>query len=276
MKAISKTAFYCCGVRMQDAENEKSVCRDIYAKEFMDGRGLSILHSFFDEKKPNAGNVARHRIIDDFIRNELNANPELQVILIGAGFDSRAYRLNGGTWIELDEPTIIAHKNRRLPIEKCQNKLQRISIDFDKESLEDKLPGLSTSQPVIVIFEGVFIYLREAVIQQTLLTLQRLFPKHKLACDLMTRTFQKKYSRSLHYKFGEMGAGFQFTPKKPSELFLNANYQLAEKYSIIGKAIEYGSIKLPKFIFKTLMGTLENGYSIYVFESRSSTVPVQD
>lgn len=268
MKPISNTAFYCCGVRMQDAENEKSVCRDIYAKEFMDGRGLSILSTFFDEKKPNAVTLARHRIIDDFIRKELSGNPDLQVILIGAGFDSRAYRLNGGSWIELDEPQIISYKNKRLPVEKSKNKLQRVSIDFDKGSLEDALKDFATDQPVIIVFEGVFIYLQEETIKQTVQTLKHLFPKHKLACELMTRSFHKKYTRSINYKLGELGVGFKFTPKKPSELFLNANYQLLEKYSIIAKAIEYGSIKLPKIILKALFGTLEHGFSICIFESR--------
>lgn len=77
----------------------------------MDARGLDILAAFKAEKNPNAGNVAQHRIIDDIVRTELLNHPELSVILIGAGFDSRAYQLNGGNWIELDEPQIIAYKN---------------------------------------------------------------------------------------------------------------------------------------------------------------------
>jgi methyltransferase (TIGR00027 family) len=268
MKPISNTAFYCCGVRMQDAENEKSVCQDIYAKDFMDERGLKILSSFNSEKNPNAGNVARHRIIDDYIRKELTDNPELPVILVGAGFDSRAYRLNGGIWIELDEPQIISYKNERLPIENCKNKLQRIAIDFETESLEDKLQEFSSAQPVIVVFEGVFIYLPESVIKQTLQTLHRLFPKHTLICDLMTENFFNKYSHTLHQKFGEqLGAGFKFTPQKPSEVFCNSNYHLVEKHSIIGKAIEFGLIKVPLFIFKTFLKTLEQGYSICIFAS---------
>lgn len=117
---------------MQDAEKEKSVCQDIYAKDFMDARGLDILTAFQSEKNPNAGNVTRHRIIDDIIRAELLNNPDLQVILIGADFDSRAYRLTGGRWIELDKPQIISYKNERLPIEGCKNKLQRIPIDFGR------------------------------------------------------------------------------------------------------------------------------------------------
>jgi len=31
MKPISKTAFYCCGVRMQDAESSNPICGDVYA-----------------------------------------------------------------------------------------------------------------------------------------------------------------------------------------------------------------------------------------------------
>jgi len=47
MKPISNAAFYYCGVCMQDAENEKSVCLDVYAKEFMDARGLKTLQQSY-------------------------------------------------------------------------------------------------------------------------------------------------------------------------------------------------------------------------------------
>jgi methyltransferase (TIGR00027 family) len=254
---------------MQDAADENSICHDIYAKEFMDGRGFSILTSFFDEKKPNAGAIARHRIIDDFISQELINQPDIPVILVGAGFDSRAFRLNGGNWIELDEPQVISHKNKRLPVEKSKNKLQRISIDFDKESLEDKLRPFATDQQVIIVFEGVFIYLNEDIIQEMILTLKHLFPRHKLACELMSRTFHKKYFRTIGYKFGELGAGLKYTPKKPSKLFIEAGYQLAEKHSIISKAIEFGSLKQSKILLKTLLNTLENGFSIYIFSYKA-------
>ncbi|MGZ5012032.1 MAG: class I SAM-dependent methyltransferase [Methylobacter sp.] len=189
------------------------------------------------------------------------------MILIGSGFDSRAYRLNGGRWIELDEPQIISYKNERLPIENCKNKLQRIAIDFETEALADKLQEFSTDQPVIVVMEGVFIYLPEEVIKQTLQTLHKLFPDHTLACDLMTEYFYKKYSHTLGQKIGVLGINFMFTSQKPTEVFCKCDYQLVEKHSIIGKAFEYGSIKVPKFIFKIFLKTLENGYTICIFES---------
>ena len=137
MKPISRTAFYCCGVRMRDAERERPVCGDVYAKVFMNEDGLGILETFKDETAPNSSNVARHRIIDDLLRQELAAHPDLRVVIIGAGFDTRAYRLKGGTWLELDEPQVIAYKNERLPASDAQNKLQRIAIDFSTDSLAD-------------------------------------------------------------------------------------------------------------------------------------------
>ena len=219
MKPISKTAFYCCGVRMQDAERSTPVCGDIYAKTFMNEDGLRILEAFKDETRPNTTNVGRHRIIDDLLRQDLLANPNLLVVIIGAGFDSRAYRLKDGTWVELDEPQVISYKNERLPVSGSENELHRIPIDFSTESLEEKLSSYAHRSPVTIVIEGVFMYLEEEVIRQLLQTLQRLFPQHKLICDLMTRDFFEKYSKTLHEKVTGMGASFKFTVENPETIF---------------------------------------------------------
>ena len=117
MKPISRTAFYCCGIRMQDAENANPICDDTYARVFMNEEALRFLETFKDDIGPNLGNVVRHRIIDDLLRRELESNPHERVLIIGAGFDTRAYRLQGGSWIELDEPQVIVYKNERLPVD---------------------------------------------------------------------------------------------------------------------------------------------------------------
>jgi methyltransferase (TIGR00027 family) len=249
---------------MQDAEAAKPVCDDRYARMFMNEDGLRIYEAFKDEVKPNAANVARHRIIDDFLRRELGADHNLQIVLIGAGFDSRAFRLNGGKWIELDEPQIISYKNERLPLADCKNELQRIPIDFSTGSLEQKLLPFSSRTPTVVVIEGVFMYLEEDVIRHLLHTLRRLFPKHKLICDLMSRSFFEKYSRTLHEKIVGLGTSF-ITRDDPEEVFINNGYYFAEKISIVGRAIDFGSIRVPKILFRVFLRTLSKGYSIYVF-----------
>ena len=268
MKPISRTAFYCCGVRMQDAEGANPVCGDVYARAFMNEDGLQILEAFKDETSPNASNVARHRIIDDLLREELRKDPNLCVVIIGAGFDSRAYRLEGGKWVELDEPQVIAYKNERLPVSDCENELQRIAIDFSTESLEEKLSPFKGRGRVAVVIEGVFAYLEEEAVRHLLQTLHRVFPSHQLICDLMSREFFEKYSKTMHEKITDIGASFKFTADEPEEMFLENGYRRAEKISIVGSAVQFGSIKMPAILLKTVLRTLAGGYAIYVFEAR--------
>src|SRR6185436_9292312 len=104
MKAVSKTAWYCCGVRLQDAESPHPVIGDQYAKRLLGEEGMRYWQEFKKFDKPNASNIARHYIIDNHLKQSLHHHPDSTVILVGAGLDSRAYRLTGGHWIEIDEP----------------------------------------------------------------------------------------------------------------------------------------------------------------------------
>lgn len=266
IKPVSKMAFYCCGVRMQDAESGNPVCGDTYAKVFMNEDGMRILAAFGDETWPNASNVARHRIIDDLLRQELGMNPELQIILIGAGFDSRPYRLTGGKWIELDEPQIISYKNEQLALTDCKNELQRIPIDFATESLEQKLAPFSSTDPVLVVIEGVFIYLEEDAIRHLLMALRRLFARHKLICDLVNRRFIEKYSRTFYEKIAALGASFKIM-ENPDEIFIRHGYHPVGKISIVGRAIKWSASIIPEIFFHIFMPVLTQGYSINVFEA---------
>jgi methyltransferase (TIGR00027 family) len=267
MKPISRTAFYCCGIRMLDAERSNPICGDIYAKVFMNENGVRILEAFKDETNPNASNVARHRIIDDFLRQELLADPGLCVVIIGAGFDSRAFRLKGGEWVELDEPQVIAFKNERLPVSDCQNELRRIPIDFSTDSLEEKLSHFAGRSPVTVVVEGVFLYLEEAVIGKLLQTLHSLFPRHKLICDLMSREFIENYAGTMHEKLRGLGASFKFSADNPETVFLENGYRPTKKVSIIEKAVVFGSPSMPPKVLEELLPTLPSGLAIYVFEA---------
>jgi len=267
MKPISRTAFYCCGLRMQDAEASSPVCGDIYAKVFMNEDGVRILEAFKDETNPNASNVARHRIIDDFLREELLVDPGLCVVIIGAGFDSRAFRLTGGVWVELDEPQVIAYKNERLPASGCVNELHRIPIDFSTDSLEGKLSAFANRSPVAVVVEGVFLYLEEEAIGQLLQTLRKLFPRHKLICDLLSKEFIENYGGTLREKLRGMGATFKFIADNPETVFLENGYRHTEKVSIIEKAVVFGSPNIPPQVLEELLPTLPRGLAIHVFEA---------
>jgi O-methyltransferase involved in polyketide biosynthesis len=154
------------------------------------------------------------------------------------------------------------------PLKRITTGRVRIPIDFSTESLEEKLFSFSSRKAVVVVIEGVFMYLEREELGQLLQRLRRLFPRHKLICDLMSRKFFEKYGRTLHEKITGMGASFKFTVDNPEEVFLENGYRRIGRISIVGRAVEFGLIKIPRIFLKTLLRTLASGYAIYVFEAR--------
>ena len=113
MDAIARTAYYCCGVRAQDAASAQPLCGDMYAQRFMTEEGREIFSRFEDLKNPNRSNATRARIIDDWLRQRLAADPRQRIILLGAGFDSRAFRLSGGRWAGTRQSGCHRHQGNR-------------------------------------------------------------------------------------------------------------------------------------------------------------------
>jgi len=265
MKPISKTAFYCAAVRMWDAESRQPAIGDRYAKTFLSGDELRLVEGFRKFKNQNGSNVARHRIIDDILRDELAEDHKRRIVMLGAGFDSRAFRMKGGRWLELDEPAVIEHKNARLPIADSPNPLERTPIEFGVDSLEAKLSPHAGERHVTVVLEGVLLYLESALIEATLETLKHAFPRHHLVCDLATDHFVERYGQGIHRRFGELGASFKYLVDNPEALFVRQGYERLAHLSVARHARELKLIQPPMFLLNTILKPLADGYSIYVF-----------
>jgi methyltransferase (TIGR00027 family) len=261
---IAKTAYYCCGVRMADARSARPVCGDELAQRFMDAEARALFKRFEHFRGPNASNAARHRIIDDLLRERLAAESGLRVLLLGAGFDTRAFRLQGGQWLELDQPALIARKEAILPASEAPNPLQRLTIDFARERLADKLAPWAGAAPTMVVMEGVSMYLGPEELASTLHTLGQLLPGHTLVCDLMTRTFARRYSGRLRRRIMELGGNFAELLDDPEGLITAQGYRPLARHAIAGRAVEHGSIPLPRWLFNTLLRSLRDGYQVHV------------
>jgi methyltransferase (TIGR00027 family) len=268
MKPISDTAFYCCGIRMQDASSKRPICNDTFAATFMDRRGLDIYARFGGVKAPNASNVARHRYIDDYLRETIAAQPQLRIVIIGCGFDSRAYRLAGGEWYELDEPQIIAYKNERLAPTSCPNKLHRIAIDFAADSLADILTPLAAdlNRPTVFVIEGVTMYLPEGALDKTLAVLTALFPSHEVIADLMTRQFIDTFGRNIKAIIAQLGADM-IPAEDPAVPFAKAGYREVSRQSIIELTFIYRKLGLIKYLLRRAIPAGLSGYTVRVYRS---------
>jgi methyltransferase (TIGR00027 family) len=117
--------------------------------------------------------IMRTRYIDDVV-NGLVEGGTKQLVILGAGLDTRAFRLPvlaGVTVFELDLPGTQQYKVERLRgVPALAAEVRFISTDFTTEPLCDVLgaAGLDRTNPVLFVWEGVTQYLPEAVVRSTL------------------------------------------------------------------------------------------------------------
>ena len=117
----------------------------------------------------------RTRHLDDAVRMALTDGTE-QIIILGAGLDSRAYRLTSswetGRVFEVDFPPSQEYKKRKVEsvIGQPPRNLTYVPIDFTKESLEEVLSrnGYRPEAKTLITWEGVTMYLPKDAIDGTL------------------------------------------------------------------------------------------------------------
>jgi methyltransferase (TIGR00027 family) len=125
----------------------------------------------------------RTRRIDDALRAAVALGAR-QMVLLGAGLDTRALRLDelaGVSVFEVDYPATQRFKQARLaalhpPPRLRAAQLARVPIDFERQRLDDVLPaaGFRPEERSFWIWEGVTVYLSVAAIEGTLASVSRL------------------------------------------------------------------------------------------------------
>ncbi len=114
---------------------------------------------------------ARTRYFDEYFRRAAGAGVR-QVVILAAGLDSRAYRLDwpaGTTIFELDQPQVLDFKRQVLADHGAQPKAERREIAVDlrddwPQALRDS--GFDATKPSAWIAEGLLIYLPAAAEEQ--------------------------------------------------------------------------------------------------------------
>jgi methyltransferase (TIGR00027 family) len=124
---------------------------------------------------PRGSAVARTRLIDDLTREAL-ADGARQVVLLGAGFDSRAYRLPEMaqvTVFEVDHPATQKTKQRLLrgavhPRKRAHVRLVPADLTADDLGATLRAAGFEVLERTVVVWEGVTNYLTANAVDATI------------------------------------------------------------------------------------------------------------
>ena len=160
---------------------EKSVINDPYADKFVIGSGViklmghrlnvwltSKLAPGFHEHL-----ISRTRFIDDLIEKSAKEGIE-QYVILGAGYDSRANRLNLTPSLkifEVDQPEVSDIKLSKLPkdLPNLENTTY-VNVDFSYQSLSEQLltAGFDQTKSTIFTLEGVSQYITKEAVSSTI------------------------------------------------------------------------------------------------------------
>lgn len=160
---VSDTALWVAVYRAEESQRPDALFRDKLADRLVGERGRFIAAKMSRTRYTSWSVVMRTYIIDNFFR-ELLQNGVDTVVNLGAGLDTRPYRLDLPSelrWIEVDYPQIIRLKNEKLGGEKPNCRLERIEMDLgDDLSRRQFLSRVNAeSKKVAVLTEGVTPYL---------------------------------------------------------------------------------------------------------------------
>lgn len=110
--------------------------------------------------------LVRHAAVDALTREALAAGYR-QVVALGAGYETRAWRLGGGSrWFEVDRPEILARKESRLRGRTPASPRVPVPADLSDPGLPERLiaAGWRPDAPTVIVGEGLLHYLSRPVV----------------------------------------------------------------------------------------------------------------
>jgi O-methyltransferase involved in polyketide biosynthesis len=162
-----------------DAAVASPILGDRFAAEAV----ARIDYNFKELKLPNGGEITlpmRAWHFDQWTRAFLAANPESTVLHLGCGLDTRVDRIDPGPkvrWYDVDMPDVIALREQLYP--------DRVGYHPIGSSVTDRawLDAIPGDTPVLVVAEGLVMYLHEKDGTALFRRITEQFPSGQIAFD---------------------------------------------------------------------------------------------
>ncbi len=228
------------------------ICDDPWALRLAGPEGEALSRRW-DEHSPSMElwMALRTRYIDDCVIRAIDRGTR-QVVILGAGLDTRAARLarEGVRFFEVDQPASQADKLARLskfdgyPLEAATF----VSCDFETDDFVERLEGagLDRRAPACFVWEGVVYYLLEEAARSTLRRLAKDFDAGSLlVLDYLNSKMAKSSprlrdeDRAMKGIIEELGEPMQFGIDDPTPLMAECGYRFLRTVSFDELALEY-------------------------------------
>lgn len=238
---ISDTAFWVAVYRTIESSRKDAHFNDPYAKILAGEHGEEILSKMPYAKSSAWSIITRTCVFDEIIQNKIREFNIDTVINIGAGLDTRPYRLQLPStlhWIEIDMPEIISYKEEKLLGNNPKCALEFVKLDITDISLTRELLDRINKEAkrALIITEGVLVYLTA---EQASLLADDL---HKYAnfsfwiADIISPSILKRLQKNWNNQLTFGNAPMKFAPEDGINYFKKCGWNPVEARSMMAEA----------------------------------------
>jgi methyltransferase (TIGR00027 family) len=176
---VSDTALLIAAARAIETERPDGLIRDPFAAQLAGDRGLGLARTGKAPEWMAFGIGIRTHSIDELVLKVIGKGDINTVLSLGAGLDTRAWRLDlpaSLRWIEVDFPAILDYKSRLLADVPAHCHVERDSADLNDTVGRRRVLDRASADDsrCLIISEGLLEYLPietlRAFIQETLAT----------------------------------------------------------------------------------------------------------
>ena len=124
----------------------------------------------------------RARVFDEWVKQQIQDNPQSIILHIGCGMDSRIIRVGSisNCWYDVDFPDVIAERKKYY----SENEnYHMVGADASKTAWIENLPNCSHA---VVILEGISMYLKNEDVTNLFTSLQGKFQQVNILMDAYT------------------------------------------------------------------------------------------
>jgi methyltransferase (TIGR00027 family) len=159
---VSDTALMVAAARALETERADRLSADPFAKTVAGSRGEALLKEMPNSYWMAFGMGIRTKFIDEFLLFEMGTDTFDCVVNLGAGLDTRPWRLNllpGLRWIEADFADVLDYKHSLLAGQAPHCRLESVSTDLNDAAGRRQIWSSVAGQKSILLTEGLLMYL---------------------------------------------------------------------------------------------------------------------
>jgi methyltransferase (TIGR00027 family) len=165
---VSDTALLVAGCRAIESESADAFVRDPFAARLAGERGIAMFHALPRPEIMRFGIAIRSRFLDELLLDALASSGVATVVSLGAGLDTRPWRLELPVelrWIEVDFPAMLDYKEALMAAETPRCRRERLTADLNDPAQRRTIYAAVGTAPALMITEGLLMYLPAATVE---------------------------------------------------------------------------------------------------------------